>query len=284
MDPAASVLERSAADQSAPVPASSQARRWRGLAWPRQAWWVELVVVAVGYGLYEVVQGAAPSREGVAFANAGRLMRLEHWWHIDGELAVDHWVNAHHWLALLAGCYYSTLHYGVTVSVLVWLFFRHPVRYGRWRSAVVVASVGSLAVYYLWPLAPPRMAWPGMVDTLAVHHIFGAVAKHGSDQLVNDFAAMPSLHVGWAIWCAVAVTGTLTARWRYLAWLYPVATTLVVMGTGNHYLLDGVGGAVAIGLGLVLTARPWFRQDQPDEPERSGGSGPDAAAGRPASA
>jgi len=230
-------------------------RRWqRGLAWARQAWWIEIVTVVVGYGLYEVVQGAAPAHRSEAFANARNLLDLERVLHLNPELAVNGFVNAHAWLATLAGYYYDSLHYLITPSVLLWLWWRRPDVYGRWRSALVGASIASLVVFWAWPLAPPRLADAGIIDTLVARHIMGSVETHSASTLVNDYAAMPSLHVGWALWCAATVFATTSGRWRGIVWLYPVLTTLVVLGTGNHYLLDAVGGIVVLAIGMALTA------------------------------
>jgi len=77
---------------------------------------------------------------------------------------------------------------------------------------------------------------------------------HGPDRLVNLYAAMPSLHVAWATWCAVAVITATRSRWRHLAWLYPSVTLLVVLASANHFLLDAAGGLAVLGLGLLGTA------------------------------
>ena len=77
---------------------------------------------------------------------------------------------------------------------------------------------------------------------------------HGPDRLVNLYAAMPSLHVAWATWCAVAVITVTRSRWRHLAWLYPWVTVLVVLASANHFLLDAAGGLGVLGLGLLGTA------------------------------
>ena len=75
-----------------------------------------------------------------------------------------------------------------------------------------------------WPAAPPRLAVPGMTDILVTHDILGAANPHGATSLVNLYAAMPSLHVAWAAWCATSIVITTRSRWRHLAWLYPAAT------------------------------------------------------------
>jgi hypothetical protein len=226
----------------------------RGLAWRRQVWWVEVITVVVGYALYEVVQGAAPAHRSEAFANARNLLHFEKWLQLNPELAVNGFVNDRPWLATTAGYYYDSLHYLITPTVLIWLWWRRPTVYARWRSALVGASIASLVVFWAWPLAPPRLADSGIIDTLITRHIMGSVETASTSTLVNMYAAMPSLHVGWALWCAATIFATTTARWRGVVWLYPVLTTLVVLGTGNHYLFDAVGGIVVLAVGMLLTA------------------------------
>jgi hypothetical protein len=246
-----------AEDSTPATPHESRLRaRWRrqGVAWAPQAWWVEILTVLVGYGLYEIIQGLAPAHRTAAFHNAHQLIRFETWLHIDAEPSVNHFVNSYDWLASAAGYYYDSLHYLITPSVLLFIWFRRHNAYARWRSAIIAASIASLVVFWLWALAPPRMAQHGIIDTLVTRHIYGTVESKGASTLVNDFAAMPSLHVGWALWCAAAIVSTTTWRFRYLAWLYPVMTTLVVLGTGNHYLLDAAGGLLVLGIGIALTS------------------------------
>jgi len=125
-----------------------------------------------------------------------------------------------------------------------------------------------------WPAAPPRFAVPGMTDILDRDRILGAASPHGPDSLVNLYAAMPSLHVAWAAWCAAAVVAATRGRWRHLAWLYPAATTLVVIATANHFLADAAAGLAVTALGL-LAARATTRPDA-TEPG-PGGAGPAAA-------
>ncbi len=225
-----------------------------GVAWGPQAWWVEILTVLFGYGLYEIVQGAAPAHRTPAFNHADQLIRFERWLHINAEGPVNHFVNRYDWLASTTGYYYDSLHYLISPTVLLFIWFRRHNAYGRWRSALVASSVASLLVFWLWALAPPRMAQRGIIDTLVTRHIYGTVESDSSKTLVNNFAAMPSLHVGWALWCAAAIVSTTTWRYRHLAWIYPVATTLVVLGTGNHYLLDAAGGLMVLGIGIALTA------------------------------
>jgi hypothetical protein len=223
------------------------------VAWPRLRWWVEVLIIGFGYLLYEFIQGSAPDHEKAAFAHSHDIDHLESWLRIDIERSVNHFVNARPVLASVTGYYYDSMHYLITPMVLLWLWHWRKDAYARWRSALVSASLAALLVYWLYPVAPPRLALSNIIDTLVTRHVMNTTAQGGSGNLVNQFAAMPSLHVGWALWSAIAVVATTKVWWRHLAWLYPVATTFVVMGTGNHYLLDGVGGAVFIVLGVALT-------------------------------
>ena len=250
-------MATTAEDSTPATPHESRLRaRWRrqGVAWAPQAWWVEILTVLVGYGLYEIIQGAAPAHRTPAYQHAHQLIRFETWLHIDAEPSVNRFVNSYDWLASVAGYYYDSLHYLITPTVLLFIWFRRHNAYARWRSAIIAASIASLVVFWLWALAPPRMAQHGIIDTLVTRHIYGTVESKGASTLVNEFAAMPSLHVGWALWCAAAIVSTTNWRLRYLAWLYPVMTTLVVLGTGNHYLLDAAGGLLVLGIGIALTS------------------------------
>ena len=127
-------------------------------------------------------------------------------------------------------------------------------------------------MFWTWPAAPPRFAVPGMTDVLDRYHILGSGDPHGPDRLVNLYAAMPSLHVAWAAWCAAAVVIATRGRWRHLAWLYPAATTLDVLATANHFLADAAAGLAVTALGL-LAARAATKPD-------AAGPGPGHVRGR----
>jgi len=153
------------------------------------------------------------------------------------------------------------MHYVVTPTVLIWMYRKHRAHYGPTRTALVLSTTLGLVGYLLLPTAPPRMlSHSGLQDTLADTQSYGwwggeGSAPRGLGVLTNQFAAMPSLHVGWAIWCGALIAMYARRRWvRALGVGYPVATTIVVMATGNHYLLDAIAGAVTMGAGALLTA------------------------------
>ena len=221
------------------------------LTWPRLTAPAELGILAAGYFGYALVRLAVRAGQAAAFGQAAKLWEAERWLHVDVGPPLNRLVAAEPALAEVTGYYYGLLHFIVTPLTLAWLYLRRPAAFPRLRSALVLATAGANLVYWTWPVAPPRFAVHGMTDVLTRYHILGAGDPRGPDSMVNLYAAMPSLHVAWAIWCAVAVVTATRTRWRYLAWLYPVATTFVVLASANHFMLDAIGGAVITALGLL---------------------------------
>jgi hypothetical protein len=224
--------------------------RTRRQAAPR--WWQELTLIAVLYGVYTLTRDALPRHKTAAFHRASTVLSIERWLHVD----IEHWVNTlvarTHWLAYGCDYYYSTLHFVVTLSVLVWLYRRHPTRYRSIRSVLVITTLVALIGFTLLPLAPPRML-SGYVDTVARFHTWGSLASPSVAKASNEFAAMPSLHIGWSLWCAFALVSLARRRWvRVLGALYPVATLFVILGTANHYVLDAAGGAAALAVAVAV--------------------------------
>lgn len=221
------------------------------LAWPRLPAAVEIAIIAAGYLGYALVRLAVKASHTSAFAHAAQLWQAERAMHIDIEPSLNHLTAAHAALAEAAGYYYGLLNFTITPLVLAWLWLRRPAAFGPLRSALVLSTTAANLVFWTWPAAPPRFAVPGMTDVLDRYHILGSGDPHGPDRLVNLYAAMPSLHVAWAAWCAAAVVLATRTRWRHLAWLYPAATTLVVLASANHFVLDVAAGLAVMTLGLL---------------------------------
>ena len=227
---------------------------------PRRHWAREVALLAtlyVGYSAARLVTGAdLPG----ALAHAQDLLNIETALHLDIEAPANEALEAVPVLAVAASYWYSLLHYLVTPAVLFWAYRARPMAYRRVRDTLVIASVLGLVGFALVPMAPPRML-PGFVDTLAMTSNAGwwgddASAPRGLGELTNQLAAMPSLHVGWAVWVAWVVVRLAQRRWvRLLALAYPVVTTLVVVATANHYLLDAVAGAAVVALAVRLSRR-----------------------------
>lgn len=219
----------------------------------RPRWWQELIFVGICYELYSLVRNAVPEHETPAFRRAADLLSAERRLGIGVEHSVNAFVARHDVLAYFCNYYYATLHFVVTISVMVWLYRRHPLRYRSLRTVLLVTNVVALLGFWLYALAPPRMLnGRGFVDTVVSFHTWGSWGSSGVDSASNQFAAMPSLHIGWALWSSIVVF-CLTRRWwiRTLAVLYPLCTLFVIVGTANHYLLDAVGGAVVVGAGFL---------------------------------
>jgi hypothetical protein len=213
----------------------------------------QVALVTIFLMAYDSVANLARGRVGHAFTNAGRVLRIEATLHLDPEHALNAWVARHHAIALAASTFYDSAHYVVTMSVLVLIYARRPAAYRRLRDVFVVANTVGLLGFWLFPLAPPRML-PGYVDTVAVTGALGGWA-HTVASNANEFAAMPSLHLAWALWCAVAVFDlTRRRRARRLVVAHVVATVLVILGTANHYVLDAAAGAGCL-LVSVLVVR-----------------------------
>jgi hypothetical protein len=237
---------------------SSVARR-RGLR--------ELLLIAVVYSMYDGSRFFVEGRQSTALGHAVGVLHLERGLDMAWEQTINRVVSAHALLAVPADYMYATLHYIVTPLVLIWMWRSHRAAYPRARTTLMVATVLGLIGFTLLPVAPPRML-PGFVDTMAQYSGTGwwgvdASAPRGVGSFTNQFAAMPSLHVGWALWCGWQLTrhGKRLVT-RVAGVVYPAIITIVVMATGNHYLLDAVAGVAvvvlamaAVGVTVRLTVR-----------------------------
>ena len=226
----------------------------------RLPWWARelglLVAVYVVYSLGRLVVGADV---GAAMDRGAELVSFERQLTWLSELRLNEALQSVPVLAVAASYWYSLLHYTVTPAVLVWLRRRHTGSYGPARTALIVATLLGLVGFWLYPTAPPRMlAGHGFVDTLAYFSDWGwwstdASAPKGLGGLTNELAAMPSLHVGWAVWVGWYVATQARRRLvRVAAIAYPVVTSLVVVATANHYWLDVVAGAALVGAVIAV--------------------------------
>ena len=211
----------------------------------------EVALLAVLYAGYSAARMIGDADLAGAVANAEALLRVESVLHLDVEMWANRALQDVPLIALLASYWYAALHYLVTPAVLVTAYRRAPHRYRQVRSTLVAASALGLVGFTLLPMAPPRML-PGYTDTLATTAGSGwwgtdASAPKGLGSLTNELAAMPSLHVGWALWSAWVILLLTRTTWvRGLAVTYAAGTVLVVVATANHYLLDAVAGAAVM--------------------------------------
>nr|WP_231126336.1 phosphatase PAP2 family protein [Motilibacter aurantiacus] len=193
-----------------------------------------------------------------AVANAHSLYAWERAVGLPDELALQKWLLDRPTLARTANTYYATVHFPFTGLVLAWLFLRDRVQF-RWARTVLVAvTAAALVLTFTVPLAPPRlMPDLGFTDVAAV--LGPSVYAHSASGATNQLAAMPSLHVGWAVLVAVALVRAGHTRWRWLWLVHPAVTWLVVVATANHYWADGLV-AVAMLLAVMASASALRRE------------------------
>jgi PAP2 superfamily protein len=209
----------------------------------RPRWWVQVALVGLVFWAYDAVNNLNPFRRATAINHGLSVLRLEDRLHLDPERWLNRWLSGHITLGRLLADYYDTAHFVVTIAVLVFIFWRFPARYRVLRNALLGINAIGFVVFWVFPCAPPRML-PGFVDIVAVTHAVGAWSTGALASQANEYAAMPSLHVGWALWCAAAVW-VVRRDWisRGLAAAYVVFTAMAVMATANHFFLDVVAGA-----------------------------------------
>ncbi|MDG9708768.1 phosphatase PAP2 family protein [Streptomyces sp. DH10] len=216
----------------------------------------ELLLVAGLFLAYKLGRQLATGHTGEAFRNAYDVWDFERAVRLPGEGAVQSLLLHGDGLAHLANTYYAAVHFPATAAFLIWLYLRRPAHYVWARRVLAVVTAAALVLHLLFPLAPPRMlAATGLVDTARVYgpSVYGSPA---TDSLSNQFAAMPSLHFGWALMVAVGLIVATRSRWRRLWLLHPLLTLLVIVGTANHYWLDAIAATVLLGLTLAAVHLP----------------------------
>jgi PAP2 superfamily protein/wax ester synthase-like acyl-CoA acyltransferase family protein/uncharacterized protein DUF1298 len=258
----------------------------------RPALWREVVLGLAVFGLYALVNSAGgPSRRIEAIAHAHDLFHAEQVLHLDLERTLNEWLLRHDVIRVLANYEYAFTYILSAFLLLAWLYVRHPDVY-RWaRTSFVLLNLFGIACFALYPLAPPRLVPDlGFVDTVTQGHTFGSWGSAAVDD-ANSLAAMPSLHLAWALWVSVVlgyIAGSLLTQ--AISFVHVLTTLFVIMATANHYLLDAVGGAVLVVASVVLAGlfsrRPRARHgpervaaadafflyvERPDSPQQVGG-------------
>ena len=258
------------------------------VARPRLRWWREVAYGVGVYLVYSVVRnrfGSAGGDPGPAFGHAKEIIDVERWLHLYVEPQVQRWYLdlPGRGLIRLWNVYYGIAHFLVTLVALMWLFRRDQERYPIWRNTLAFTTCLAVVGFAAYSLMPPRLlddpeeygacqlyapeaaASPsptvraegcdryGYVDTVARYGGWISFGNDGYKEVSNQYAAMPSMHIGWSTWCALVLVPLLRRRWaKVLAAMYPVLTLLCIVVTGNHYWIDGVGGLICLGAGYGL--------------------------------
>lgn len=235
------------------------------LRWRRPVWWQELAIIAFGYWMYTLGRNAIPEQASIAYRHGRSIQHLQDVLKLNWELSLNQFVARTEWLAQILDYYYATLHFVVTIGVMLWLFARRSHVYRGARTVLVTTTLLGLFGFYIYPTAPPRLL-PQFhyIDTVIKFHTWGSLANPDIAEHSNQFAAMPSLHIAWALWSGIAIFLCAQHRWvRCLGLLYPFGTLVVIVGTANHFILDAVGGAaiLAVGFGIqwLLSGHGAFR-------------------------
>ena len=215
----------------------------------------ELALVVGLFLAYKLARLLIQGRADVAFDNAWQIWELERFLRLPDEVGVQYSVIGQPALVEAANTFYAYVHFPATAAFLIWMFLRRP-EYYRWaRRSLAGLTAAAMVLHVAVPLAPPRMlTGTGMLDT---GRLFGPMVygDPATDTLTNQYAAMPSLHVGWALAVAVTLTAVTRGSWRWAWLLHPALTLVVVVVTGNHYWLDGIVAAAV--LAVVVLVCPW---------------------------
>jgi hypothetical protein len=226
-------------------------------------WWREALIVIVGYVMYTVVrnvqgEGTSAADYQHALNNAQRVVHLEGVVGLFHEHTVQRLFLRAPDLVRALDSFWAVAHFVVAAAVVVWLLRWHPDRYRALRTALALMTAVGLLCFAVYPTLPPRLmpASFGFIDTWAKVGGIGAHHPPSIERISDPFAAMPSLHLAWAVWCAAAVAPAMKRSWtKALAVAYPVVTFIAVVATGNHFLLDALAGALLAVLSLLVAGR-----------------------------
>jgi hypothetical protein len=227
-------------------------RRWSDLV---AAAAVESAVVCALFALWQLANTVAHHHVAGGLANGRWIWQAERLLHVPSETSLQHVVLPHPGVVRFANYYYATAHLTGMAVFLAWLWLRHRDHYARWRTTMAIFTGLALLVQII-PVAPPRLiGHTGLVDTAAAYgqSVYAAV------DFADQYAAMPSIHVGWAVLIAVAAWQASRGPFRYVGLFHGVATTLLVVVTANHYWFDGLGAVVLLALAW-LAARALERK------------------------
>ena len=208
----------------------------------------EFALIAVLYTLWRLAMVLPLDQPDGAIERARDINRWQQNIALPTELSLQQFVMRYEWLARSTNFFYAVVHVPATVAFLVWLFVRQRGVYPRWRNALALLTAACLVIRYV-RVAPPRFLPDlGYVD-LATRYglsVYGPVGTGVSDQ----FAAMPSIHVGWAALVTFGVIGASRSKWRCLFLFHLVFTMFAVTATGNHWWLDGIAAVALLGVTL----------------------------------
>ena len=220
-------------------------------------WWREVLLVALFYAVYSAIRdirGTKPVSAAQALANAKIIISFERDIGVFVEQHIQHFFMQSRFIIEAFDVWYGTTHFLITGGLLLVLFYKFPDRYRIWRDTLAILTALALIGFAVFPMMPPRLlpASYGFVDTLRVVGGLWNFNSGPMNDLSNQYAAMPSLHFAWALWCGLALAAMFkTRRARMLAYCYPAVTVVCVIVTANHLFSDVAAGAAITVIGYV---------------------------------
>jgi len=223
----------------------------------------QLGLFAGAYMLYRLVRGLVDGRAAVAFDNARELIELERDLDLFVEPAIHAWASGETWVIDTASWLYVNSHFTLTFAALAYIYLRRNRFFYFVRNMLMVSMGIALVGYVVYPTAPPRLMreW-GFRDPVA-EFTGGATTSASADVLYNAYAAVPSMHVAFALIIGLAMARMVRRPWARVAWsLYPLLVTFVVVATANHWWMDALLGALTAGA-AALVAQALFARVRP---------------------
>ncbi len=213
-----------------------------------------VAILGALYFLYAFVRQLTADDVTTAFANARNLVAFQNAVGLPSETILQSPLLRHPQIVTAANTFYMWVHFPGTAAFLIWAWYRHPNRFGVIRASLISLTTAGLLLHLLFPLAPPRkLPSVGYIDTGAT---FGPSPYDlAASSAANQIAAMPSLHVGWALLVAISVIALSRSRFRFLILAHPILTTLVVVVTANHYWTDAIIAALLVAGSWLFMAR-----------------------------
>jgi membrane-associated phospholipid phosphatase len=230
------------------------------------------LVVASGLFFYFQVRGLTAADYDTAAGHARDLIRFERAVGLDVEAAVQAAVTPSDKLSTFANWIYIWGHWPVIITTMLWLGWRHREVFVRLRDAMLVSGGLGLVVFVTYPVAPPRLVDPALIDTVTEHS--SAYRYLQPPNFVNQYAAMPSLHAGWdlLVGISIASAGSVLAV-RLIGWVLPMLMAFAVVATANHYLVDVIAGVglalLGLAVAIALERRRGLRAPKANAPSRA---------------
>jgi hypothetical protein len=234
--------------------------------WLPQGWFDalrQLVLFGGAYYAYRIVRGFADGQTAIAFEHARTLVHAERSVGLFFEPGLQNLLLGQTWIRDGANFLYVNSHFIITTTFLLWLYLARNHAFYYVRNMFMIAMGLALVMYAVYPTAPPRLLpeW-GFTDTVA--DAVGPAAENTAAVLYNPYAAVPSMHVAFALMIAIPAMKLVTSRALRFAWsLYPALVTFVVVVTANHFWLDAALGAAVAGVAAV-TAHAALARARPE--------------------